>query len=203
MTQATSQAAPWPTIDIVAFSHVGIVVPSISEFQSTWGSLMGIDDWLVRDVPQPAGRLQLFGETVDEPSANLIAFAKVKGLSIELIEPHGGPTASGRWLEEHGPGINHLGVWVRDLSGALEQLAEVTQVTYSAASLVSNLADRPATAVIEDSSKWRPPFWAYLEPWSGSTGWQLELLDVEFEGAYREYYGDYAFYPGDLPGTDR
>ena len=27
----------------------------------------------------------------------------------------------------------------------------------------------------------------------------LELLDAEFEGAYREYYGDFAYYPGDLP----
>lgn len=188
-------------IDILGFSHIGFVVPSVEEFRNTWGVMLGADDWVQRDVPQPAGRVQLHGRSITEPSANRVAFAKVRGLSIELIEPLSGETSAADWLKTRGPGIQHVGVWVRDLATELEKLGDAVAVTYSAASLIPELADKPVTAMVPTDPAARPPFWAYVQPLGVTAGWELELLDAKFEDAYRAYYGDYAFYPGDLPGT--
>ena len=184
------------------FSHIGIVTPSVEEFRQRWSATLGIEEWVQRDVPQPPGRAQLLGDRIDEPSSNRIAFTRVAGLPVELIEPLEGRTSAARWLQAHGPGIQHVGFWVDDLGGQLNGLGSDVHVTYSPASLVSTLADHPVSALLppDSAAVVRPPFWSYLQLAPvGREGWELELLDAEFEGAYREYYGDFAYYPGDLP----
>jgi hypothetical protein len=190
-------------LDILAFSHIGFVVPSVREFRDSWGTLLGIGDWLEKEVELPAGRVQIHGEPVLVPTANVIAFAKFGGTSIEVIEPRHDDTGAARWLREHGPGMQHIGVWVEDLPTELAKLGGNYAVTYSPVSLIPELADRPASAMVEvdPSAPVRPPFWAYLETTSATAGWNLELLDAKFEWAYREAYGEYVFYPGDLPGS--
>ncbi len=187
-------------IGLSAFSHVGIVVRSVEDFWSSWGEILGIDDKVQRDVPQPQGKVQLFGERVDLPTANRIAFTRVAGLPIELIEPLSGESSAARWLEDHGPGVQHLGFWVDGFGEQMELLDADLTVTYSPASLVPELAGRPVKLQLAPGEVERPPFWAYLQlaP-AGSTGWEIELLDAGFEAAYREYYGDFAYFPGDLP----
>lgn len=191
------------SLDILAFSHIGFVVPSVREFRDTWGALLGIEDWLEKEVELPAGRVQIHGERVLVPTANVLAFAKLGGTAIELIEPRHDDTGAARWLREHGPGMQHIGVWVADLPTELAKLDGDYAVTYSPASLLPELADRPASAMVEldGSAPARPPFWAYLEPTAATAGWNLELLDAKFAWAYRESYGDYVFYPGELPGS--
>lgn len=190
-------------LDVLAFSHIGFVVPSVREFRETWGRLLGIEDWLEKEVTLPGGRVQIHGTRVLVPTANVIAFAKFGGTSIEIIEPLHEDTGAARWLREHGPGMQHIGVWVADLPTELAKLDGNYAVTYSPASLLPELADRPASAMVavDDAAPVRPPFWAYLEATESTAGWNVELLDAKFEWAYREAYGDYVFYPGDLPGS--
>jgi hypothetical protein len=189
-------------IQLREFSHIGIVTPSVDDFRQRWSAALEIGQWVQRDVPQPPGRVQLLGDRIDEPTSNRIAFTRVAGLPIELIEPLEGRTSAARWLETHGPSIQHVGFWVDDLAGQLARLGSDVHITYSPASLVPALADRPVSALLapDSAADVRPPFWSYLQLAPvGREGWELELLDAEFEGAYREYYGDFAYYPGDLP----
>lgn len=188
------------SLDILGFSHIGFVVPSIDEFRATWDDLLGIDDWLVQDVGLGADRIQLHGEIVGVDSVSRIGFAKFKGTSLELIEPGTGKSGGRAWLETHGAGMQHIGVWVRDIKVALARIEGTVEVTYSPISLRPELASRPVSAVT--TLPVRPPFWAYVEPTTNQTGWTLELLDIQFATEHRATYGQTSFYPGELPGTE-
>jgi catechol 2,3-dioxygenase-like lactoylglutathione lyase family enzyme len=189
-------------VDVLAFSHIGFVVESVDRFRASWGALLGLDDWLVRDVGQPAGRVQLHGEPVDQPTRSRVAFTKFRGTSLELIEPVEGESGAAEWLRTSGAGMQHIGVWVRDLPTELERLGDQVEITYSAAALHPALAARPVAATVPaGEAPARPPFWAYVEPLTSDTRWSLELLDAKFAADYRAYYGGNAYYPGELPGT--
>jgi hypothetical protein len=190
-------------LDVLGFSHIGFVVESIDEFRVTWGALLGVEDWLVRDVAQPAGRVQLHGELIEQPSSSRVAFARLRGTAIELIEPIEGQSRAAEWLRVNGAGMQHIAMWVRDLPTELEHLDGEVDISYSTAVLHPALAGRPvaATMTASDEAPVRPPFWAYVEPLASQVRWTLELLDAKFAAAYREFYGDHPYYPGDLPGT--
>src|SRR5260370_4194080 len=90
-------------VDVLAFSHIGVVVESVDRFRASWGALLGLDDWLVRDVGQPAGRVQLHGEPVDQPTRSRVAFTKFPGTSLELTEPVEGESRAAQWLRTPPP----------------------------------------------------------------------------------------------------
>jgi catechol 2,3-dioxygenase-like lactoylglutathione lyase family enzyme len=191
------------SLDVLGFSHIGFVVRSVEEFRATWGTLLGIDDWLVRDTAQTAGLVQLHGELIERPSASRVAFARIGGTAIELIEPVTGRSRAAEWLRTHGAGLQHVAMWVNDLPAELARLDGDAEVSYSPAALHPALAARPVAATVTgaDAPLPRPPFWAYVEPLASEVNWTLELLDARFAAAYREFYGDYPYYPGDLPGS--
>ena len=189
-------------IDVLAFSHIGFVVESIDGFRATWGALLGFEDWLVRDVGLAAGRVQLHGELVDQPSSSRVAVGRFRGMAIELVEPVEGKSRAAEWLRGNGAGMQHIGVWVRDLRCELKRLGGDVEVTYSGAVLHPALASRPVAATVSaGDAPARPPFWAYLEPLTSSLNCALELLDAQFAEDYRAFYGDAPYYPGELPGT--
>ncbi len=189
-------------IDVLGFSHIGFVVDSIDKFRATWEPILGLDGWIIREVGQDSGRVQLHGELVDKPTSTRVAFAKFQGTAIELIEPIEGPSGSSEWLRERGPGMQHIAVWVADLPTALKRVDGEADITYSPAVLRPALAGRPVSATVSaDQPPTRPAFWAYIEPKADDTSWTLELLDAKFAADYHAYYGDRPFYPGELPGT--
>jgi hypothetical protein len=189
-------------IDVLAFSHIGFVVPSIARFRSSWGALLGIEDWLIREPALPPGGVQIHGDLIEEPSKARVAFAKFRGTALELIEPLEGPSPAATWLAAGAGGIQHIGVWVNDLARQLTRLREDIAVTYSAAALHPVLASRPVSATLSGVGETETlPFWAYVEPFTTDVRWSLELLDAQFAADFRAYYGDRPFYPGELPGT--
>jgi len=189
-------------LDVVAFSHVGLIVKSIESFQRTWGALLGLDEWRVLDAEMPGGEIQLHGEVLPDAVVTRVACTRFRGTAIELLQPVAGTSATSDWLAEHGDGLQHLAFWVNDLAASLDRLDTEVDVTYSPASLHPRLAHRPvsATAVVTDPPA-AAPFWTYAEPQGMKARWTVELLDVGFASDFRAYYGDNVFYPGDLPGT--
>jgi catechol 2,3-dioxygenase-like lactoylglutathione lyase family enzyme len=177
---------------LLGLSHVGFAVQSIDEFRDTWGALLGITDWLVRDLPQSAETLQLRGQV--QPAAfSRAAFARLAGTAIELVEPHTGSTRTSAWLAERGPGIHHLAFWVEDLSAAVAALGAQVEVSYSP------IGVRPGLAALTSGA---PPdqllpeaFWAYTEHTGARVPWCLELLDVRGADTIRAAFGDYLLYP--------
>ncbi|MEU8252087.1 VOC family protein [Nonomuraea sp. NPDC048916] len=184
---------------IVGLCHIGFAVHSIEEFQRTWGALLGLDDWLVRDVNQPDGLLQLHGEIVG-PASSRVAFARLADTAIELVEPHDGRTRTSAWLEERGPGIHHLAFWVDDLDRAVAALGDTAEVTYSPAGRRPGLA-APVSAVARGhgalplAPEPAPGFWAYTESRDARVPWCLELLDARSTDIVRAAFGDHLVYP--------
>ena len=142
-------------------------------------------------------------EAWDEPATSRVAFAKFRGTAIELIEPVTGQSRAAEWLRDHGADLQHVAMWVADLPAELANLDGDAEVTYSPAALHPALAGRPVAATVTGTGAAlpRPPFWAYVEPLASQVNWTLELLDARFAAAYREFCGDYPYYPGDLPGS--
>ncbi|TXK40327.1 VOC family protein [Nonomuraea sp. C10] len=184
-------------LGLLGLCHVGIAVPSVAEFTRTWGTLLGVSDWLVTEIDQPAGLLQLHGER-QGPSRSRIAMARLADTAIELVEPLEGRTRTSAWLETRGPGIHHLAFWVRDLDHAVAALADHADVTYSpAARLRPGPAGTPVSAVARGSGPLPvdPGFWLYSESRDAQVPWCLELLDARRADVVRAAFGDHVVYP--------
>jgi hypothetical protein len=182
----------------VGLCHVGFAVRSIEEFTRTWGAVLGVGDWLVRDLSQDDGRLQLHGELVG-PSRTRVAFARLADIAIELVEPRHGRTRTSAWLDERGPGIHHLAFWVEDLDRAVAALGDRAEVTYSPAGRRPGMGP-PAQAVAR--GRGAPPVpsdgpgsWLYAEAGGAKVPWCVELLDVREADAVRAAFGDHLLYP--------
>ena len=92
-------------LGIVGFSHVGFAVPSIEGFADTWGSVLGVDHWSTHEESAEDG---VFVEgAMPEPLHVRVAFARVGGLAIELIETIEGQTCHSRASERFAPGLHH------------------------------------------------------------------------------------------------
>jgi methylmalonyl-CoA/ethylmalonyl-CoA epimerase len=183
---------------LLGLSHVGFAVRDIDEFRATWGAVLGIEDWLVREVPQTPGTIQLRGQV--QPAAfSRIAFARVADTAVELVEPHEGATRKSVWLDERGPGIHHLAFWVEDLPAAIRALGDRVAVTYSPVGLHPDLAvlatGAPAAGLEATGATLPAGFWAYLEHTAARVPWCIELLDVRGADIMRATFGEYLRYP--------
>ncbi|MDA0633420.1 VOC family protein [Nonomuraea sp. MCN248] len=183
-------------LGLLNLCHVGIAVPSIAEFTRSWGALLGVSGWLVQEIEQPAGLLQLHGER-QGPSRSRIAMGRLADTAIELVEPLDGRTRTSAWLETRGPGIHHLAFWVADLDRAVAALADHADITYSPAART-----QPVSAVARGRGPLPlgtqapdPDFWLYAEPRGGQASWCLELLDARRADVVRATFGDHLVYP--------
>lgn len=169
-------------LEVLGLCHIGFAVRDITEFQRSWGPLLGVGDWLVCDVAQPDGAMRLHGEVMG-PAFSRAAFGRFGDTSLELVEPHHGETRTSEWLATHGPGIHHVCVWVPNLADALASLPDGTEVSYAPASLCATTAPTAAD------------FWAYVEVPGAGVPWCLELMDVRAADTVRSRFGDSLTYP--------
>ncbi|GIH06704.1 hypothetical protein Rhe02_47710 [Rhizocola hellebori] len=180
---------------LLGLSHIGFAVPSIEEFRGTWGALLGLSDWLVRDLPQSADRMQLRGQI--QPAAfSRAAFTRLADTAIELVEPHSGNTRTSAWLAERGPGIHHLAFWVEDLPAAIAALGDQAEVSYSPIGVLTALTTGALPEIQLPEA-----FWAYTEHTGARVPWCLELLDVRGAATVRAAFGDYLLYPSNPEGS--
>jgi hypothetical protein len=191
------------SFDIVGFSHIGFVGPSIEDFFGTWGRALGITDWLVYDDGAPGG-FQIHGKVIEGQTRARTSFAKVGGTCIELIQPVENVIPHREHMDEVGPSIHHIAFWVDDLEKQVVKAGEMGwDLVYSPISLHPGLRERQVSATTSELG-WAtnieyPPFFGFLEPHGRPMKCQLELLDSAFVRDYHKAYGDYTFYPGDLP----
>lgn len=189
------------SLDILGFSHVGFAVRSIEEFQATWGRSLGLTEWTVHEEQAPGG-IQLHGSDTG-PLVVRVAFARLAGTSLELIETREGMTHHREHLERTASGLHHIAFWVRDLSTELAKVGELgLEIVMSPASLRPELRDRPVSAVVKEASASGsieiPQFFAFLDTLEGDKHFTLELLDAKFADDYRKLNGRLPYYPGEL-----
>lgn len=96
--------------------HICIVVPDLDEAVTFYESV-GIGSW--QDFPS----LEPFGHELKVPNEGdffklKYRFAQLGELQLQLCEPAEGDTPQRAFLEEHGPGVFHLGFTVPDVDEA-------------------------------------------------------------------------------------
>ena len=186
-------------LDILAFSHIGFAVDSVEEFAETWGAAMGIPTWHTYEAAASGG-IQLHGSETG-PVVVQVAFARLGGTSLELIETKVGRTHHREHLERRGSGLHHIAFWVRDLATELAKAPSLgLEIVTSPSQLRPELRDRPVSAVVHHPTTVAiPQYFAFLDTIQGRSHFGLELLDAKFAEDYRALNGPYPYYPGELP----
>jgi catechol 2,3-dioxygenase-like lactoylglutathione lyase family enzyme len=178
-------------LGICGFSHVGFAVPSVERFAETWGSVLGVDTWSVHEESAQGG-VFVDGATPG-PLRVKVAFARVGGLAIELIETIEGQTCHSRASEHFAPGLHHLAFWVRDLESAVTRAVDAgLTVSMAPSTLIAKIQGseratdllRSEEATNADGSTSVPDFFTFLEGFGKSINFTLELLDQAFANDY-------------------
>jgi methylmalonyl-CoA/ethylmalonyl-CoA epimerase len=103
--------------------QIGIVVENIDEALARYSDLWpGLGEWRCYTYsPETVQRLEY--NSVPSSYAMRIALAGASP-QVELIEPLSGPNIYEGWLEQHGQGVHHFGLYVQSLSTELERLRD-------------------------------------------------------------------------------
>lgn len=186
--------------EIVGFSHIGLAVDNIEAFVAAWGEPLGLGEWKIHSDQVKPGDIQLHGEPVG--FSVRVAFARLGGTSIELVETTTGQTHHREHVAQRGSGLHHVAFWVRDLPHEVLKASRLNlEVVMSPPALRPLGPRRPVSAVIHDakSAAGVPPVWAFLQDSSRTSTFVLELLNAKFAREYQQQFGRGPYYPGDLP----
>jgi len=103
--------------------QVSLVVPDLEAAMRTYVDDYGIGPWDVYEFnPGNVEGMHEGGKPVQRSWR--LALAKVGEVQWELVQPLDGKSVYAQFLAEHGPGVHHVGVAVRDYQGTIEELAE-------------------------------------------------------------------------------
>ena len=104
------------TLTTHTVAQIAIVVRDIESTAKAWADLLGVDapPWHMTD-PREESNACYRGEPTDARAK--LAFFHMDNLSIELIEPVGGPSTWQEFLDAHGDGVHHIAFRVEDMDG--------------------------------------------------------------------------------------
>lgn len=105
-------------------AQVAIVVRDVEKAAQLWAKLLGVEKPSIIETGEWEQTRMTFGGAPSRARAKL-AFFDLGGVTIELIEPIGGPSTWSEFLERHGEGIHHIAFVVDDMEAALRKLVEL------------------------------------------------------------------------------
>lgn len=126
-----------PPPDLLAF-HIGFVVRDIDATLDRYRRILGVDLWRVHEVQRAKAPWTPYTDARIK-----IAFGRGVGLTFELIQVLEGKTQHSEFLEAHGEGVQHIGLWSPDVRASVE--AAVAQ----GARLVNAMVDPNDRAVVQ------------------------------------------------------
>lgn len=95
--------------------HIALVVPDINRAAQAYADLLGVEvpkvsttDALEKTHVQFRGK-----PTIAQAK---LAFLRAENITIELIEPIGGPSTWREFLDRHGPGVHHIAFKVKGMN---------------------------------------------------------------------------------------
>ena len=99
--------------------QIALVVRDIEKSAKAYADLFGVDvpDWFLTD-PEDKSHTRYLGQPT-KARAKLVFF-QLGSLSLELIEPVGGPSTWQEFLEAHGEGVHHIAFQIKGMD---EQVA--------------------------------------------------------------------------------
>jgi len=105
-------------------TQIGIVVKNIEKSIAIWERLLGIKaSGIVETEPLEKTGMKYKGRA-SEGRAKL-AFFQLENITIELIEPVGGPSTWRDFLEKHGEGIHHIAFNIDNMELVKKRLEEM------------------------------------------------------------------------------
>jgi catechol 2,3-dioxygenase-like lactoylglutathione lyase family enzyme len=107
----------------------GFVVQDVDACIKAYHERLGIEGWQIYTYgPAILNRMIYRGKNVTYSSR--IGLNNIGGTRIELIQPLEGPTVYREFIEKHGYGLHHLGIYVDDIKAAIAE-AEEAGITVS------------------------------------------------------------------------
>ena len=163
--------------------HLGIVVRDLEAACARYAELLGVPEWHRSEVERQG--VPVNPKTAGGRGILHIAFGRVPGMTFELIQPEG-QIAHKVFLDEHGEGVQHIGVWTPDVQAAVrDAVAKGCRVTHAAltqdATTIDLTPDSPPDAII--------PFLGnlgYVDP--GMGGFQIEFIAAVNPERHRDMF---------------
>jgi catechol 2,3-dioxygenase-like lactoylglutathione lyase family enzyme len=101
--------------------QVAIVVRDIEEAAAAWAGVFGVETPSASLTdPQEKSHVRYRGEPTEGRAK--LAFFQCGGLSLELIEPVGGPSTWQEFLDAHGPGVHHVAFQIQGMDEVCARL---------------------------------------------------------------------------------
>ena len=163
--------------------HLGIVVRDREAACARYAELLGVPAWHYSEISRPG--VPVNPKTAGGEGKLRIAFGRVPGMTFEIIEPSG-TIEHKMFLDEHGEGVQHIGVWTPDLQAAVrDAIAKGCRVTHAAlnqdVATVQLTPSSPPDAIV--------PFlanMAYVNP--GVGGFQIEYIGAVNPERHRDMF---------------
>ena len=116
-----AQASP-AKVKAKDITQVAIAVYDLPTVAANYWNMLGIGPWEIYEWESPLVRdRKYYGKPAW--ARERIGYAQVGAVQLELVQPVGGPSIYGDFLEEHEEGIHHLQFQVEDVDGVAEILA--------------------------------------------------------------------------------
>lgn len=90
-----------------AVNHIGIAVKSIDEHRAFYEEVLGAEFDGIEEVPEQKVR---------------VAFYRVGGVKLELLEPTSEDSTVAKFIEKKGEGMHHVAYEVQDIEARLAEL---------------------------------------------------------------------------------
>ena len=100
-------------------TQVAIVVKNIEKSRAQWAKLLGVKENPISITEDWEQTHATFRGKPSKAKAKL-TFFQLENITLELIEPVGGPSTWQQFGDKRGEGIHHIAFFVEDLDGALE-----------------------------------------------------------------------------------
>ena len=103
--------------------QVALVVRNIEQSAKRFAELFGVNvPEIHMTAPQEAAHTRYKGNPTAARAK--LAFFNLGSLSLELIEPVGGPSTWKEFLDKNGDGLHHIAFRIKDMEGVLKGLSE-------------------------------------------------------------------------------
>lgn len=101
--------------------QVGLVVKDVVQSARAYADLLGVEvpGWTLTD-PQDVAHTQYRGQPTGAQAK--LAFFQLGAISLELIEPVGGPSTWQEFLDTHGEGVHHIAFQVQGMDDRVAAL---------------------------------------------------------------------------------
>jgi catechol 2,3-dioxygenase-like lactoylglutathione lyase family enzyme len=121
LTGIKAQDSNSQSLDTKVVTQIGIVVEDIEETRQAYADLFGME---TPKIIETDGYSKTNAHYRGEPTQGRakLAFIRLENITIEIIEPIGGPSTWREFLDEHGEGIHHIAFRVEDMDKTIAML---------------------------------------------------------------------------------